>query len=82
MIFDIKIHFESPISAVCDELAKLGRASQDAYNPELWLILYDLLKNWVAEGVTFDGNDFKFPIVQQICGGFPKKKSCYQIRYT
>ena len=28
MIFDIKIHFESPILALCNELAKLGRASQ------------------------------------------------------
>ena len=34
-----KIHFESPILALCDELAKLGKASQDAYNPGLWLIL-------------------------------------------
>ena len=38
MIFD-KIHFESPIFAVCDKLAKLGKASQDAYNPGKWLIL-------------------------------------------
>jgi hypothetical protein len=35
----MKIHFESPILALCDELAKLGKASQDAYNPGLWLIL-------------------------------------------
>ena len=30
---------KSPISALCDKLAKLGKASQDAYNPEKWLIL-------------------------------------------
>ena len=34
-----KIHFESPILALCDELAKLGKASQDAYDPGLRLIL-------------------------------------------
>ena len=57
--FDIENHFESPISALCDKRAKLGKASQDAYNPVLWLILQDLLKNYVAEGVTFDVNDVK-----------------------
>ena len=51
-------HFESPISALYDELAKLGKASQDTYNPGLWLILLDLLKNWVAEGVASVVNDF------------------------
>ena len=30
MIFDIENHFESPISALCDKRAKLGKASQDA----------------------------------------------------
>jgi hypothetical protein len=40
MIFDIeKIHFEIPIFALCAELAKLGKASKDAYNPGGWLIL-------------------------------------------
>ena len=39
MIFDIEIHFESPIFALWAELAKLGKASQDAYNPGGWLIL-------------------------------------------
>ena len=34
-----QIHFESPIFALCAELAKLGKASQDAYNPGGWLIL-------------------------------------------
>ena len=53
-----KIHFESSISALCDELAEVGKVSQDAYNPELWLILCDLLKNWVAEGVGSDINEF------------------------
>ena len=53
-----KIPFESSISALCYELAELGKAFQNPYNPELWLILYDLLKNWVAEGVTSNVNDF------------------------
>ena len=35
----LKIHFEIPISALCNELAKLGKASQDAYNPGKRLIL-------------------------------------------
>ena len=53
-----KFTMKSSISALCDELAKLGKVSQDAYNPGLWLILYDLLTNWVAEGVASDVNDF------------------------
>ena len=47
MIFDI-IHFESPIFALCAELAKLGKASQNAHNPRGWPILQALLKNGVA----------------------------------
>ena len=42
-----------------DQAAKLGKASRDAYNPELLLILQDLFKNWVAEGVASDVNDFR-----------------------
>ena len=34
-----EIVFESPIIALCDELAKLGKASQDTYNPGVWVIL-------------------------------------------
>ena len=34
-----KIHFESPIFASFNKLAKLGKASQDAYNQGKWLIL-------------------------------------------
>ena len=37
-IFDIE-KFESPIFALCAELAKLGKASQGAYNLGLRLIL-------------------------------------------
>ena len=43
---------------IFDQAAKLGKASRDAYNQGLLLILQDLLKNWVAEGVTSDVNDF------------------------
>ena len=53
-----KIDFESPFFALFDKLAKLDKASQDAYNPGGWLILYDRLKNWVAEGVASEVNDF------------------------
>ena len=53
-----EIHFENPILALCDEVAKLGKASTDAYNPGGWLILKDRLKNWVAEGVASVVNDF------------------------
>ena len=38
---------------IFDQAAKLCKASRDTYNPELWL-----LKNWVADGVAFDINDF------------------------
>ena len=34
------------------------KTSRDAYNPGLLLILQDLLKNWVAEGVASDIIDF------------------------
>ena len=49
-----KIHFEGPIFTICDELAKLGKASYDAFNLGGWLIL----KNWVVKGVTSEVNDF------------------------
>jgi hypothetical protein len=55
----LKIYFESPIFSLCDELAKLGKASQDAYNPGGWLILNALLKNGVAECDSSEVNDFK-----------------------
>ena len=47
------MRFESPIFALFAELAKLGKASQDAYNPGRWLIL----KNGVAKGVASDPHD-------------------------
>ena len=43
---------------IFDQAAKLGKASMYAYNPGLLLILYDLLKNWVAKGVASDVNNF------------------------
>ena len=33
-----KIQFECPIFALCDEAAKLGKASWDGYNQGGWLI--------------------------------------------
>ena len=38
-------------------MAKLGKATWDAYNLGGWLILQALLKNWVAEGVASEVND-------------------------
>ena len=38
--------------------AKLGKASRDADNSGLSVILEDLFKNWVAEGVPSNINDF------------------------
>ena len=53
-----KIHFESPIFALFDKVVKLGKASWDAYNQGGWLISSDHLKNWIAEGVASEVNDF------------------------
>ena len=36
---NMNFNFESPIFALCAELAKLGKASQNAHNPGGWLIL-------------------------------------------
>jgi hypothetical protein len=59
-----KINFKTTFllksGLIFDQAAKLGKASRDAYNPGLWLILLDLLKNWVAESVSSDVNDFIF----------------------
>ena len=46
------------LGQIFDKLAKLGKSTQDAYNQEGWLILQDLLNEWVAEGVASDVNDF------------------------
>ena len=39
-------------------MAKLVKASRDTYIQGGWLILYDLWKNWVAEGVASKVNNF------------------------
>ena len=49
-----KIHFESPIFALYDKLAKLGKHPRT---------LIFCMKNWVAEGVASEVNDFN----QQVC---------------
>ena len=54
MIFDV----ESQFFALCNKLAKLGKASQEAYNLGKWLILSALMKNWVAKGIASNVNDF------------------------
>ena len=63
----LKLDFQSEFSVskikkmvksglIFDQAAKLGKASRDANNPGLWLILKDLLKNCVANGVASDVN--------------------------
>ena len=47
-------------------MAKLGKASQDAYNPAGWLFLQALLKNGVAEGVTSDSLDTNMYLCQRL----------------
>ena len=42
---------------IFDEVAKLGKSTQDTYNWGGWLILYALLKNGVAKGVASDSHD-------------------------
>ena len=37
-----------------DEDTKIDKAYKDAYNRGEWLILLDLLNEWVAKGVTSD----------------------------
>ena len=45
------------LGQIFDELAKLGKSTQDAYNRGGWLILVDLLDEWFAEGVSSDPHD-------------------------
>ena len=49
---------------IFDQAAKLVKASRDAYDPGLWLILWALLKNGVAEGVASDPNDTTWQSIQ------------------
>ena len=46
------------LGQIFDEVAKLGKSTQDAYNPGKWLIL----KNWVAEGIASDVNAFNIQL--------------------
>ena len=50
--------YESPILALCDEAAKLGKASRELIIKKGWLILYGHLKKWVAKGVASEVHDF------------------------
>ena len=45
------------LGQIFDELAKLGKSTQDTHNRGGRLILLALLKNGVAEGVAFDSHD-------------------------
>ena len=42
---------------IFDEVAKLGKSTQDTHNRGGWLILQALLKNEVAEGVASNPHD-------------------------
>ena len=55
--FNFQITFLLKLGPIFEDLAKLGKASWDAYNQGRWLILYNLLKNWIAEGVASKDND-------------------------
>jgi hypothetical protein len=44
---------------IFEEVAKLGKSTQDTYNWGGWLILYALLKNRVTEGVASDPHDMR-----------------------
>ena len=50
--------FESPILAFFDKEAKLGKTSGYTYNQGGWLILWDLLNEWIDKGVASNINDF------------------------
>ena len=59
MIFDVENSlWKSNILAQPGGTEKLGKASRDAYKREGWLILKDLLRILVAEGVAFEVNNF------------------------
>ena len=49
---------KSNILAHHDRMKMLEKASWDTYKQGGWLILKDLLKNWVDEGVAFGVNNF------------------------
>ena len=51
---DFKNHFFANI----DEVAKLCKVSDDAYNHEGWLILKDIWNERVAKGVNCNPHDF------------------------
>jgi len=66
LAFFDKINFSTTLllklGQIFDEVAKLGKSTQDAYNPGKWLILKALLKSWVAQGIASDVNDFNVHI--------------------
>ena len=45
------------LGQIFDEVAKLGKSTQDTYNRGGWLILSALLKNGVNEGVATESHD-------------------------
>ena len=57
----------------------LCKASKDAYNQGEWLILKDLLSEWVAEGVASDPHDFSHG---SLCGRGSAKQCVEPIRFN
>ena len=53
--FNLKTILLVKSGSIIDEVAKVGKATKDAYKQGEWLILYSLLKKWVAVGVTILG---------------------------
>ena len=49
--FHFEINFTKSVQ-IFDDVAKLRKASWNAYNQGGWLILQNLLKNWIAKGVA------------------------------
>ena len=50
--------FKNQFFVKFDEAAKLGKATEDAYNQEDWLIFKDILNEWVSKGLASDPHDF------------------------
>ena len=44
--------------ALFERTVPLGKAPREAYDWRRWLILKDLLKKWVAQGVAYKVHDF------------------------
>ena len=53
---------------IFDEAAKLCKQCKDAYNWGGWLILKDLLNEWVTEGIASNSHDSSIGIEKKFVG--------------